>query len=160
MTARIAALVAAYREGADPRMRALPIYNPALEIEAVGFQPWPGGSIGIMITPWFMNTVLLPRGGADRHPGEGSTHRVILPSGSYEFVAAWIEGVGMIRNCSLFSPMTDFVDQRAARLTAEAALTALLTAEGNAVPTQAAPPRETPAAISRRQLLRGANGSF
>ena len=38
--------------------------NPALAVEAVGFRPWGEHWLGILITPWFMNLVLMPRVGA------------------------------------------------------------------------------------------------
>src|SRR6056297_4098139 len=52
-------LVARYRE-AEPRMRDLPFYNDSLSIEPVGFREWEGHRLGILITPWFINLILLP----------------------------------------------------------------------------------------------------
>ncbi len=55
-----ARLVAAF-EAAAVRMRGLPIVNPALAVEAVGFAPWEGHWLGVMVTPWFINLTLLLR---------------------------------------------------------------------------------------------------
>ena len=55
-----ARLTAALREVAR-RMEGLGFVNQALEVEAVAFEPWQGHWLGVMVTPWFMNLVLLPR---------------------------------------------------------------------------------------------------
>ena len=47
---------AIYRE----RMQGLPIVNPELSVEAVGFEPFEAHELGVLISPWFMNLVLLP----------------------------------------------------------------------------------------------------
>ncbi len=52
-------LEAAFRAAAL-RMQGLPIVNPALEVEAVGFAPWEGSWLGVMVTPWGMNLTLVP----------------------------------------------------------------------------------------------------
>jgi [NiFe] hydrogenase assembly HybE family chaperone len=85
-----------------------------------------------------------------------------LPSGSYEFVAGHIEGIGTILTCSLFSPMFEFQEQAAVIEAAEAAIGALLAPEESSEPT-AAPPSPLPlpappAEVSRRHLLRGSFG--
>jgi [NiFe] hydrogenase assembly HybE family chaperone len=86
-----------------------------------------------------------------------------LPSGSYEFVAGHIEGIGTILNCSLFSPMFEFQEQAAVIEAANAALGALLDPEESSEP-EAPPPSPLPlpappAEVSRRHLLRGSFGS-
>lgn len=49
-----------YRRIHREKMLGLPILNPALEVEAVGFLPYCGHSLGMLITPWFMKLMLLP----------------------------------------------------------------------------------------------------
>jgi [NiFe] hydrogenase assembly HybE family chaperone len=85
----------------------------------------------------------------------------VLPSGSYEFVAGQIDGIGTILNCSLFSPMFEFEKQEAVREAAIAAMGALLNPETDEAPEPAAPPAPppSPAEVSRRHLLRGSFGS-
>jgi hypothetical protein len=59
-----------------------------------------------------------------------------------------------VLSCSLFSPMFEFAEQSVVRLTAEAALAALLDpTDGEPEPT---PPPQ--ADLSRRHLLRGSFG--
>jgi [NiFe] hydrogenase assembly HybE family chaperone len=111
-------LVAAFRRIEQTRMQGLPFLNPALRIEAVGFIPWESGALGVLITPWFMNLVLLP-GTADwRHLRVGSKVKHRFPSGCYEFTLGDEPGVGRYQSCSLFSPMHVFEDHAAAVATA------------------------------------------
>jgi [NiFe] hydrogenase assembly HybE family chaperone len=131
-------LVATY-EAACERMKELPVFNPALHVEAVGFHEFHGNLLGVVITPWFMNLVLLPGPGAAALPREGETRGHVLPAGTVDFVGARLDGVGPFESCSLFSPMPNFESAAAARATAEEALQLLV-----------APPVPTP---SRRQLF-------
>ena len=45
------------------RMADIPLLNPALEVQAVGFSVWEAYCLGVLITPWFMNLMLLPLAG-------------------------------------------------------------------------------------------------
>lgn len=122
---QVAALIE-YFEHADTRMRGLPMHNPALSVAAIGFQPWLGREIGVLITPWFMNLVLLPR--PDEQWGEaeqGQLLRETLPSGVYEFIYGWSAQTGGYAGCSLFSPMFEFETQSSAEETAQAVMAAL-----------------------------------
>jgi [NiFe] hydrogenase assembly HybE family chaperone len=150
-----AALTCVYRTIAERDMRDLPVYNAALSVEAIGFRPFEDGWIGIMVTPWFMNAVLLPRDPKSwDHVRDGATIARTLPSGQYDFVAGRLDGIGPVLSCSLFSPMFEFAEQSVVRLTAEAALAALLDpTDGGSEP---APPAQ--ADLSRRHLLRGSFG--
>ena len=42
-------------------MQGIPILNPVIEVQALGFQEFEGRVLGIIITPWLMNVVILPR---------------------------------------------------------------------------------------------------
>ena len=149
-------LVAAYRKVALG-MHGLPIYNPQLVVEAVGFREHGGRQIGVVVTPWFMNIVALPAADEAGDWASGRSIRIAFPSGEYEFIAGELEGIGRLASCSLFSPMNDFADHEAARLAAEAAANALFepdteqaaTASDNASAQQ----RPEPAPVSRRALL-------
>ena len=111
-------------------MADLPVYNHRLAVEAVGFQRFGDGWLGIVATPWFMNAVLAPaQPGAWNDIRDGIKVTRALPSGSYEFVAGHIEGIGTILNCSLFSPMFEFEEQEAVIEAAKAAMGALLDPE-------------------------------
>ena len=152
-------LAAAYRHIAQTRMVDLPVYNHRLAVEAIGFQRHGDGWLGIMVTPWFMNAVLTPaQPGAWNDIRDGIKVTRALPSGSYEFVAGHIDGIGTILNCSLFSPMFEFEEQEAVVEAANAAMGALLDPEEASEPA-APPPPPPPAEVSRRHLLRGSFGS-
>ena len=101
--------------------------NPALEVKAVGFRGWRGRCLGVLITPWFMNLMLLPAEGDEWEELQIGTRQLHnLPSGDYEFILGEEAGIGRYLSCSLFSPMFEFADQGAALATAEAVMTALM----------------------------------
>ena len=58
MARRTAALVAEFQEIFNAKMRDVPMVNPALHVQAVGFQPHEGGFLGVLISPWFLNLIL------------------------------------------------------------------------------------------------------
>lgn len=138
-----------YRDIGERAMRDLPIYNDALDVEAVGFRVFNGTIIGIMVTPWFMN-VVMPAG--EMAPmASASTLRFRFPAGDIEFIISDVNHAGRIASCSLFSPMLGFADAASARATAEAAISELmLPADGNK-----ATRRREPSAIDRRSFMRG-----
>jgi [NiFe] hydrogenase assembly HybE family chaperone len=116
-----------FRDVQRTRMAGLPILNPALEVKAVGFHRTTAGCLGVLITPWFMNLVLLPCEGDDwqeRPIGSGRTYS--FPSGSYQFVMAEEKGIGRFQSCSLLSPVLELPDQATALEVAFAALGALV----------------------------------
>ncbi|GLH82206.1 hydrogenase expression/formation protein HupJ [Bradyrhizobium sp. SSBR45G] len=139
-------LACAYREIGARTMRELPIYHDALTVEAVGFTCFQGRTIGIVITPWFMNVVTPVEQGI-----AGSSVTIALPAGAFAFTIGDIAGIRGIASCSLFSPMFEFEDMAAARTAAEAAMATLMTAPDDAAP----PARKTERAIDRRAFLRG-----
>jgi [NiFe] hydrogenase assembly HybE family chaperone len=140
-------------------MRDLPVYNPALGVEAVGFHTYEGRAFGIIVTPWFMNIVLAPlEAPADSAAVPGATVRRMLPAAPFDFTVGTLDGFGTIESCSLFSPMHEFADHAAARAAAEAALAAICDPQfGKDDADDPAAPSSRPAAgtIDRRSLLRG-----
>lgn len=125
-----AALERAFGAIARTRMAGLPICNPELAVEALGFRRGPAGQwVGMLITPWAVNLLCLP-GEADTWPAvpAGGRHDWHFPSGDYEFTVAKEEQLGIYHLCSLFSPALEFESHAAARLTAMAALDALFAA--------------------------------
>jgi [NiFe] hydrogenase assembly HybE family chaperone len=122
-----AALEATFTRVHRQQMQGMPVCNPALTVEAVGFRPWGPHWLGVLITPWFMSLWLMPRLLAQwqalparevqRHP---------FPAGVFAFIAGHAQQLGSYQACSLFSPMFEFVDAASARATALAALDALL----------------------------------
>jgi [NiFe] hydrogenase assembly HybE family chaperone len=143
------------------QMQGLPMLNPALRVQALGFAPWQAHWLGVLVTPWFMNLMLLPRVTAQWLTiAERDKRQYCFPAGVFEFIGGRDGELGDYQACSLFSPMFDFADHEAARATAEAALAALFDV-GNRPdsPVPAAAPVGTtaPAAnLSKRSFLFGA----
>lgn len=116
-------------------MQGLAFVNPALEVEAVGFAPWERHWLGVMLTPWFMNLMLLPCDPAAWQPlAQGAKRRYRFPAGDYEFVGANDADVGEYQSCSLFSPLLEFDDHETARLVATLAREALFDPANAEVP--------------------------
>lgn len=93
-------------------MQNIPILNPKLQVEALGFKEYQGRIIGIVITPWFMNLFMLP--GEDDNWDDlqlGDKQPQKFPSSTYTFLVNEIDGVGRYLSHSLYSPMNEFDDQ-------------------------------------------------
>ena len=118
---------AVFREIHAAKMKGVPFVNESLGVKAVGFRAHEGRALGVLVTPWFMNLVLLP-GAADDWSGlkTGDKELIAFPSGTYEFLAADRPETGPYKACSLFSPMFDFSSMLQAVETAAAVLPALL----------------------------------
>jgi [NiFe] hydrogenase assembly HybE family chaperone len=139
-------LEAAFNAVLATRMRDLPLVNPALSVEAVGFKRCGEDWLGVMVTPWSMNLLLLPgENSAWQGLATGGKIERQFPFGLYEFTLGDDELIGRYALCSLFSPMLEFADHASALAAAQAALQTLLTA-----------PRRQ---LSRRDLLRGSFGN-
>ncbi len=108
-------LVQHYETILDQRMRGLPFLNTALEVEAVGFVNRDEHEIGVLITPWFMNLVVLP--GDDRWDEHepGSLCQLELPAGRMEFNVGGDETIGRFLTAVLFTTVADFPDHGTAR---------------------------------------------
>lgn len=130
---------------AETRMAGLPVMNPALSVAARGFEPCGEHRVGVLTTPWFMDLILIPSDAPPRRVGEKATFT--LPSGTYECVWGYEDGVGGYWCCSLFSPMFQFADWDTALTATDAALAELLKPEE----TEAPPKSPT---YSRRDLFR------
>jgi [NiFe] hydrogenase assembly HybE family chaperone len=142
-------LETAFEDIARTRMAGLPFVNPALKVEAVGFSECEGQWMGVLVTPWSINVVLLPGSGPWPALRAGSERFVDLPAGRFRFIAAHDEALGEYHACSLFSPALEFADHETARATAVAALDALRDPATSAEPQRPAEP------LSRREFLRG-----
>lgn len=117
---------AAFREIHVGQMRGVPLLNETLEVKAIGFRPHEGRVLGMLVTPWFMNMVLVPGPDEDWSAQvPGAKEIIAFPSGAYEFVGANRPETGPYKACSLFSPMFDFTSMLQASETARAALAAL-----------------------------------
>ncbi|MEO5338591.1 MAG: [NiFe]-hydrogenase assembly chaperone HybE [Magnetospirillum sp. WYHS-4] len=163
MEERIAALVERFRAIGEANMKTLPIYNDRIEVEAVGFAPVAEGVLGALITPWFLNLMLLPAMPRPWEPGRiGAKRTVGLPGGDLAFTVAGDEVVGYYESYSIRSPMQGVNGNVAARFLAEAALAKALTPpkpEDSALPEAPACERSHGDVDSaRRNFLRGRFG--
>lgn len=134
LRSRTDALVALFDSVARTRMAGIPILNPALRVEALGFelcgvdvaQPDETQSaVGVLVTPWFMNLVWFPLDRIDQPNWAGTSRSRHVGTECFDFIAGYEAAFGSYEACSLFSPMFDFIDHAAACATAEAVLAAL-----------------------------------
>ncbi|MDP2903010.1 MAG: [NiFe]-hydrogenase assembly chaperone HybE [Methylovulum sp.] len=139
-------LETAYNEVLEKRMHGMPVLNAELSVQAVGFSRFSEDWLGVLLTPWFMNLLLLPRPDSRwRELPPGTKSEFHFPYGVFEFTLANEAQLGPYARCSLFSPMFQFENQAAALAAAQAALQGLLISGA-------------PRNVSRRDLLRGAIG--
>lgn len=164
-------LVADFREIWHSKMRDVPMVNKLLTIEAVGWQMVEERPLGVLISPWFMNLVQLPREDEDwSQLVAGEKEILTFPSGDYEFIHNTRELVGGYKACSLFSPMGDFSSQMQAQEVARAVMIALFDGDNKAETDRAADiraareaelaPKEDPSSTlpdepSRRAVITG-----
>lgn len=128
-------------------MRDLPVVNAALSVQAVGFNRFNKDWLGVLITPWFMNLLMMPGPDSTWHAQQpGTKIEKNFPYGTFEFTLGNETQLGTYALCSLFSPMFQFENQAAALAAAQAALQGLLA-------------KSAPRVVSRRDLLRGAIGN-
>lgn len=132
-----------YRE----HMQDLPIVNRNVQVEAVGFQDYEGHELGVLITPWFMNLVLLP--GSDEWAGatQGDTSNIDFPSGPIEFTISHDDRLGTYLTAVLFRSVSAISDQPMARELAGQVMQKLFV-EAN-----------SDRSVSRRELLTGLRSS-
>ena len=127
-----ARLEAAFGRVHRERMHDVPILNVALGIKAVGTCEVEAGWLSALVTPWFINLMLLPRTPAQaqnyRALQLGSTVAHAFPSGRFEFIVGEEGDLGRYQMCSLFSPVLEFESHGAALITAESAIAVLFDA--------------------------------
>jgi len=119
-------LESTFRHIQQTRMTDVPVLNPNLRVRAIGFRTWQSYWLGVLVTPWFMNLLLLPEEAGENPVRTGSVKRIAFPSGCYDFIAGFEEAIGYFYSCSLFSPMFEFDGQQAAEQTAEAVLKVIM----------------------------------
>lgn len=96
-------------------MSDVPIVNPALRVQALDFVLWRDKWLGVLITPWCVNLLLLPGPNGDWESVSGN-HRLFrgFPSGSYAFLGGKEAEIGEYQSCSLISTMSQFAEQESA----------------------------------------------
>jgi len=156
-------LEAVYGRIAEQSMRDLPLYNERLRVEAVGFCLWDTHIIGVLITPWCMNLILMP--GADddwSHMNRDAVSEWELPAGTIEFNPCLFDDVSLHLSATLFSTVQDFPDHATARAIGKEIIRNLL--DPSELPADAAAPSDGESdrrgdallgrPVSRRGLLR------
>jgi [NiFe] hydrogenase assembly HybE family chaperone len=128
-------------------MRDLPIVNKALQVEAVGFHDYHSHQLGVLITPWFMNLILLPGTDDWSDTLQGDTSSIDFPSGRIEFAVSHDKVLGTYLSAVLFRSVADMADQAIARKLALEVLKDLMK-----------PPRKE-RTVSRRDLFTGLRAS-
>ena len=124
-------LVERYRSVYNDRMQDLPIVNSALDVEAVGFCAFDEHQIGVLITPWFMNLVLLLGSDIGSRLKQGSKSTLRFPSGPVEFTTAQDEVLGPYLTAVLFRSVAEFPDQHTAKEVALEVMQELFNEAGN-----------------------------
>ncbi len=129
-TAPIAArFEAVFERIREDRMEGVPVLNPALRVAMIGLRAWNDLHAGILVTPWFINAVLVGAEGEGAAVAPGTKKRFRLPAGPFEFIRSHEDDLGGFWMCSLFSPVFEFPDQETALAVAEAAFAALMDGE-------------------------------
>lgn len=146
MTSPVYRLEEHYRSILKDRMQGMPFVNKALEVAAVGFRDFDAHSLGVLISPWFMNLVLLP--GTDEWSAleQGSVIGMALPGEKIDFNVCHDKDIGTYLTAVLFRTVADFPDQSAAISVAEEVLDRLFT-ETRKTATMGSP------RMSRRELF-------
>lgn len=138
-----------YRHIWQTRMHGLNFLNPQLEVECAGFRDDGEHSVGVLITPWFMNLVLLPDSDTLADFPQGEQVQCQFPSGPCDLTVYQDEELGTYLAAVLFRTVADFPDQAVARAVAEEALANIL----------AEPPEKDTGTVSRRGLITGLKAS-
>lgn len=139
----VAELVRQFESIYRDHMQDLPIVNPRLAVEASGFTEYDRGCLGVLITPWFMNLVLLARDAAWSDHAQGDMVTLDFPSGSIDFTICHDNILGTYLTAVLFRSVSDFPDQQTARALAAEVMQGLFVESKNE------------RLVSRRDLLTG-----
>jgi [NiFe] hydrogenase assembly HybE family chaperone len=151
MSVAVERLVDYYQAVFEERFRGLPIINPALRVEAVGFRGLAEHEFGALVTPWFINLVLLPGTARWDDRPQGGVCTIELPGGKVEFTVSHDEVMGTMLSAAMFGTVTEFPDQATAREVARETLRLLFSKEHAADETEQR-------RMSRRELFRNLGG--
>lgn len=148
-------LEAHYRHVWQTRMHDLPFVNAALAVEAVGFARYEGDWLGVVITPWFLNLLLVSGGGqlwGDIPAGE--RRYLNLPCGTMQFIADDDPDIGPYQYCPLIAPVTNLADMAQARLVAADAIKTVFAVPTTTPEIASAPGAEEKPTVTRRGFFR------
>ena len=111
IAAAAARLEAHFRSILGQRMQGMPFLNPQLDVCPVGFREYEGHAVGVLITPWLLNLILLPDTDEWSDSPQGDVVRIAFPGSEIEFHVTHDEDAGTFLSAPLFSSVTDFPDQ-------------------------------------------------
>ena len=159
MTDAVTQLVERFKTIGDERMKDLPFYNHAMEVEAIGFSETDKHHIGVLITPWFINFMMLFKQQPEKKASLGERVQHELPSGEHSFMVGEDDELGRYDFISLISPTLKIKTQQEARAKAVTELEKYMSPpdeNGKMVDVQAVQfvSREEPP-MNRRAFLRG-----
>lgn len=138
------------------RMQGLPFYNSQLSVEAVDFQEIEQGLIGALITPWFINIILLYKKPPEQSIPLGNKIKHSFPSGEHDFMVGEDELLGRYDFISLASPTSKYKSQQLACDFARKKLQGIMSSNDNLIeekPVQFMTVEDDK--LSRREFLRG-----
>lgn len=106
---------AAFKRIHVEHMSDVPIVNPALQVQALDFDLWQDNWLGVLLTPWCINLLLLP-GSRGHWESVSGNNRLFhsFPSGNYAFLGGAEAEIGEYQSCSLISTMSQFTEQESA----------------------------------------------
>lgn len=151
-------LEAHYRQLWATQRDALPSPNESLQVAAIGFSRVDGDWLGVMVTPWFLNLMLLPGGGNLWGDIPAGQRRYLeLACGTVQFIADDDSELGPYQYCPLIAPVSAVADMATAR---QAALDAMATVATPPAPSvvEAMPAEPAQRNVSRRGFLRALTG--
>jgi [NiFe] hydrogenase assembly HybE family chaperone len=150
----LAALESSFERIARESMLGLPFYNEALAVEAVFFRPFGAERLGVLVTPWFMNLMLIPETPVPFDSEQiGARRTIALPGGEATLTAGGDEDFGMYYSYSFVSPMDRFGSQAQARAAAQSALARLLAPPSASAARETGDDGESASRPSRRTLF-------
>lgn len=157
-----------FRRVLETRMAGLPFLNAALDVAVAGCARVAGDWLAAVVTPWSIQLVLLPGGGALwRDTAAGVRHTLSLPVGDLVFIGEAAEHAGELvpafLYCPLITPPEGIADTDEACAIARAALATVLEPPPGDAPEaigavrceEPVPRPRMPPSPSRRAFLRG-----
>ncbi|MCL6415152.1 [NiFe]-hydrogenase assembly chaperone HybE [Aestuariirhabdus sp. Z084] len=94
----------------EQRMQDMPLINRRVCVEALGFEDWEGQWLGVLITPWCINLLLIHKAGSpwpELALDKSHAINITFPQGTYKFSPREEVGVGRYLCCSLMSPLQE-----------------------------------------------------
>jgi [NiFe] hydrogenase assembly HybE family chaperone len=144
-TVVIAALLEHFERIHNTHMRGLPILNPRMAVEVVATRSFGEHRICVLVTPWFMNLVLLPGTEEWANVDQGESFRIEFPREALDFNVSRDDTIGTFLSAVLFRTVIDFPDQETAREVALEVMENLFVSDKE----------PEPKVINRRSLLTG-----